>query len=515
MFAEIQKYKKLGLKKSQAAKKLEIDFKTISKYWNMSIDEYAALVENAKERLKKLDKYKEPILEWLNNFRDMTASQVYDWLLEQYEIRDISERTVRLYVGKLRKENNLDKSARIRQYEEVPQLPMGYQGQVDLGQIILRRNDGSKVKLYCFAIVLSHSRYKYSEWSEKPFTTISFTQAHERAFEYFGGIPVELVYDQDRLLAVNENFGDVIYTEGFQRFIDVIHFKVRLCRGYDPESKGKIEAVVKYIKYNFADHRYFCDIESFNEDTLKWLKRTGNAKEHEMTKKIPAEVFEEEKKHLKPFEKTILQKDVSNKLVYPIRKNNTVLYKQNRYQVPKGTYVPGKNATLVVNNLAMTIVDCETGEIIAEHILNPNKGDLVRLKHVERDMSESLKALLDRAINILGQSKNAIAFTEKLRVEKSRYFRDQLKLIVDTCSKYETDVIEKALKFCIEKQLYSAPMLRDAIEYLLSETKKDKKPVNEKWANAIPSNCKGIIPVIRDISEYSKAFKEGSGKWIN
>ena len=34
---------------------------------------------------------------------------------------------------------------------------------------------------------------------------------------------------------------------------------MRLCRAYDPESKGKVEAVVKFLKYNFAKHRTFTE----------------------------------------------------------------------------------------------------------------------------------------------------------------------------------------------------------------------------------------------------------------
>ena len=62
----------------------------------------------------------------------------------------------------------------------------------------------------------------------------------------------EIVYDQDKILAVSENSGDIIYTEIFQSFSNEMKFSIYLCRKSDPESKGKIEAVVKYAKNNFA-----------------------------------------------------------------------------------------------------------------------------------------------------------------------------------------------------------------------------------------------------------------------
>ncbi len=52
-------------------------------------------------------------------------------------------------------------------------------------------------------------------------------------------------------MVVSENGGDIIYTETFENYKNYAGFCIHLCRGRDPESKGKIEAVVKYIKNNF------------------------------------------------------------------------------------------------------------------------------------------------------------------------------------------------------------------------------------------------------------------------
>ena len=117
-------------------------------------------------------------------------------------------------------------------------------------------------------MVLAHSRYKYVLWQEQPFTTATFIAAHVKAFEFFGGRTKEIVYDQDKVLAVSENNGDIIYTDGFQSYLDEMKFDVYLCRGSDPESKGKVENVVKYAKHGFAEHRIFVDIDSFNDDCV-------------------------------------------------------------------------------------------------------------------------------------------------------------------------------------------------------------------------------------------------------
>ena len=106
-------------------------------------------------------------------------------------------------------------------------------------------------KIRQFGMVLSNSRYKYILWQLRPWTTADFVQAHIKAFAYFGGRPRQIVYDQDKVLAVSENHGDIIFTEGFQNYVNATGFDVFLCRGADPESKGRILSEVFYYPHIF------------------------------------------------------------------------------------------------------------------------------------------------------------------------------------------------------------------------------------------------------------------------
>ena len=467
MFAEIKKYKSRGLNKSQVQRILKINYKTVDKYWNMTSEKFEKLTEAAKIRVKRIDKYKEQILNWIKEFNDISAAQIYDWLKEDYGNLNFKDRTLRLYINNLRDKYKIPKAPYIRQYEEVPEIKMGHQAQVDLGEIWLKKQDGMKKKVYCFAMVLSHSRYKFLWWIDKPFNTMSFIDAHNKAFEYFGGMPEEIVYDQDRILAVSENHGDIIYTEGFQNYISTMKFNVWLCRPYDPESKGKIESVVKYAKYNFAVHRIFTDIESLNIESLKWLERTGNAKIHEITKKVPAEVFNLEKEHLKPVPQ-LFNNNINNiSLTYAVRKNNTILYKQNRYQLPIGTYAPGKEVKLMISNNSMNILDKDTDKLIIKHHIYSGKGRLIRINHPERNENKSTDEMYQKAFLVLGSSHNAKIMLDTIRKEKSRYCKDQFGVIINAAKNYDIAIIKDALKYCIQKELFSAGMFKDTLKYRL------------------------------------------------
>ena len=101
----------------------------------------------------------------------MTSAQIEDWLRERHPSLKVSESTVRSYVRNLRKEYNIPRELNSRSYEAVPEMEMGEQMQVDFGETWQDTPDKRKVKLYFIAFVLSHSRYKYMEWLDRPFTT--------------------------------------------------------------------------------------------------------------------------------------------------------------------------------------------------------------------------------------------------------------------------------------------------------------------------------------------------------
>lgn len=145
----------------------------------------------------------------------------------------------------MRETYDIPKVFTYRQYESVPELPVGKQMQVDFGEIIVQRAlTGKRVKLYCIGFVLSHSRFKYIEWQDKPFTTRDVIRTHENAFDYFGGRTEEIVYDQDKLMIVSENHGDILFTKQFQSYVLEKQFIVHVCRAADPESKGKLKPLL-------------------------------------------------------------------------------------------------------------------------------------------------------------------------------------------------------------------------------------------------------------------------------
>jgi len=505
-YSKIQEQKRKGFNKSQVARNLRINRETVSVYWDMAPNEYAARIESAKTRTRKADPHRDYVLECLLKYPDMSAAQLYDWIKERTGLETLvfQERCFRDYVKSIREEYDIKKPETSRQYEATDELPPGRQAQVDMGEISLETISGRHKKVYCFGMVMTHSRCKYILWQEKPFTTDTFVQAHIKAFDFFGGRPQELVYDQDKILAVSENNGDIIYTEGFQSYVNEVKFDIFLCHGADPQSKGLIENVVKYAKHGFAKHRIFMDIGRFNTDCIAWLKRTGNKKVHETTKKIPAEVFTLEKEYLMPVSEYNFAVATNDSISYQIRKDNIVLYKGNRYRVPKGTYATGKKVFMVVEEGVITITDTLTGEIYATHPLCREKGKLIGQKRDERDKSKSLQEQEQMIQQLFQNDELVTPFLEHIHQEKPRYYRDQLGAIRKLFEVWNSGLLIQGLHYCSEKELYSAGNLKSSMIYL---DQLKAEPKKKESLTALPAKYRGNTPEIRDLSVYEQAME--------
>ncbi|WP_251026953.1 transposase [Bacillus sp. ISL-46] len=284
--------------------------------------------------------------------------------------KEVAENTVRNYLNEMRDKYHIPKVSIQRTYSSVPELPMGMQVQVDFGQTIVKDKHGNNRRLYFIAFVLSHSRFKCVEWIDRPFRTSDVIRMHENAFHYYEEMPKELVYDQDALLAVSENAGDLILTFEFTKYHQTRQFNIYLCRKSDPESKGKIEQVVKFVKNNFSKNRIFDNIADWNSSCQAWLKRTGNYKVHHNTKKRPSEVHALEKQHLKKVSGTYIFENVLvSSITRMIQKDNVIRFEGNRYSVPQGTYrTDAPNiAYLQVDEGWLYIRLKQTGTVLAKH----------------------------------------------------------------------------------------------------------------------------------------------------
>ena len=472
MYSQIQAMKERGFSIRQISRTIRVSRNTISKYWEMAPDEYAARYM-AVNRMTALTAYEPIVVKWLEAYPSMTAAQARDWLEEKYHL-DAAERTVRRFVARLREKYGITrKEEPRREYEAVDELPKGQQMQLDFGEKTARYAYSSQyIKLYFVACTLSWSRYKWGHFQERPFTSEDLVRALYGCFDYYGGTPRQLVYDQDSIIVVSENSGDIIHTRAFAAFLAEAKLEVRVCRKSDPETKGLVESAVKFIKGNFMENRLFMDIDIWNGAFEEWLIRTGNRKKHGTTQRKPEEMFAEEQEHLLPLF-GIAPAKIAEEMDRTVRADNTILYLTNRYSLPIGTYGRLKTVYLSVEGASLEIMD-QVGEPLATHQLCTEKGKLIKLDSHRRDKVSRIKALRDKAISLLGEE-----FREYLTAmceEKPRYVKEQIDLVVRACEGYGRERVLEAVHYCQGLALYSANDLGDAVSAMYGPPSPSTQP---------------------------------------
>lgn len=512
MYSKIQSMKSEGFTQRKVAKRLELHRSTVRKYWDMTADEYQeAVLEPAKRSC--LEQHKELILSWLRTYPEVTAAQIHDWLKDKYHL-ELAENSVRRYVRILRIEYNLKPGHNEREYEAMQDPPMGVQMQIDIGTIAVENIQARRYqKLYCIGFVLSHSRYKYGIWFSTPPDAKDMVNAIRACFEWMGGKPKELVFDQDRLIAVEENYGDIIYTKEFETFRQSEKLDIYLCRKADPPSKGRIEAVVKYFKYNFARYRQYSEHWVWNEEFEKWLHRTGNAKKHSTTKKIPAEVFAIEQGYLTPVSYEI-NNSTDNILMRKIRKDNTIVYEGNRYTVPTGSFGVHEDVQLEIKDDELLIYAGFCDILLASHKICFEKGKLIQNSHHLRNKAQKIAVMIETVKVRFPKPELAGKFLDEIHTRKPRYIRDQVMLIDKYLEDYDAEAITTALDYCLINELYSAVDFKDALNHFSQGSKAPPaSPVS------IQNITNTVVPDVevakRDLDEMIRSLKGGNDSWLN
>jgi transposase len=361
-----------GYNISEISKQTGFDRKTVRKYLRLK-----TLPEPQKRsgRKSKLDPFKPYILEKLEE-GPYTASRLYREIKEMGF--DGGKTIVKDFVQKVRPEKGIPAVLR---YETKP----GVQAQVDWAEMGTVEVDGKVKKLFFFNMILGYSRMRYVEFTLS-IDTPTLIQCHLNAFAYFGGFTQEILYDNMKQVVIKRALksSDSEWNSLFEDFFKFFGFIPRLCRPYRPQTKGKIENTVGYVKRDFFLGRQFTSLEDLNGQVNRWLERV-NSTVHGTTYQIPLERFKEE--NLSPMEQVPPYKIVL-KETRKVSKDCYISFLGNKYSVPY--LFAGRITELRIFEGKLEIyVDYEK---ICEHeILSGNCGVSRKKEHFQGLLSEILK----------------------------------------------------------------------------------------------------------------------------
>ena len=102
-------------------------------------------------------------------------------------------------------------------------------------------------------------------------------------------------------------------------------------------------------------------------------------------------------------------------------------------------------------------------EFICTHILNFEKGQIIRNTDHKRPKSQTLEKYQEQVLGLFNKSEIAKNYLQLFRKNKSRYYRDNLQYILKNHGNYEAATIHNSLLFCIENKVFNAKTLIDIL----------------------------------------------------
>jgi len=314
---------KQGVKKTEIARRLEVDRRTVYNYLNDRV----FTAEQAPGRPTgslKLDPFTALIKDKLKDDLFFSGELMFKRLVE---LGYTGKRTIlKDYMKECRDEI---RSVAILRFETLP----GVQAQVDWGYLGKFWKDGKLRKRYFFLMKLGYSRRSYIEFTDSMEQSVLLA-CHKRAFAYFGGIPEEILYDNMKTAFLYDSDRQQwIPHPRLLHFANHYGFTPRRCQIRRPQTKGKVEREVRYVRSSFVPsvHNIQCrSNEELNELLRSWLERVDHKKLSEFGQSR-LERFVKDLEKLQPIPGGYFDHRQPEPLL--VSREGTFAFKTNRYSV--------------------------------------------------------------------------------------------------------------------------------------------------------------------------------------
>lgn len=211
------------------------------------------------------------------------------------------------------------------------ETPPGQQLQSDWGEIITSLG-GQPTKIYFIVNQLAYSR-RFHAWATDSLDAEHTYEGLIRSLEYFGGVPREVLVDNQKAAVLKHLPGNVQFNERFVDLAERYGFTPRACRPYRARTKGKDERMVGYLKQHFfVRYRCFESWAHLNQLLEQWLRTEADQRRHGTLKEVVAERFAHELPALNPL--PTQRYDTAYRETRVVSWDSYIDVRGNRYSVP-------------------------------------------------------------------------------------------------------------------------------------------------------------------------------------
>lgn len=234
-------------------------------------------------RGSKLDPFKDQIRRWIHEDHLLNCPTMLERLTAQGYTG--SRSILKAFVTPLRPPRRGRRP--VRRYETTP----GDQMQIDWGEFLFEQ-DGRIQKLYGFTAVLGYSRMRFVCFTKRC-DTPTLIRCLMQACVYFEGLPRIVLADRMKSVLLQMDGTTPQWNPLWADFLAAIGVTPRVCRAYAPQTKGKVERTIRFVKESFWPGVRFIDLDDLNRQALAWCDRR-NVAVHATTRVKPVDRWVEE-----------------------------------------------------------------------------------------------------------------------------------------------------------------------------------------------------------------------------
>jgi hypothetical protein len=199
---------------------------------------------------------------------------------------------------------------------------------------VRQRADGDhEAQGLVFVAVLCYSRLLFIEFTLSQ-RKAEFYRCLVHALEFFGGSPRQIIFDNLKAAVLNGSGRQACLHPEFLALCGHFYLEPIACPRRDPESKGVVEASVRYVKHNALagrDEQLGC-WEDYARWAVTWRDEVANLRLHQTTRERPLDRFQQERNLLRPL--PALAFDTDEVVSAVVSSHARVHFDGNRYSVP-------------------------------------------------------------------------------------------------------------------------------------------------------------------------------------
>lgn len=331
--------------------------------------------------------------------------------------------------------------------------PPGEEAQVDYGLGPLLPKPGSKrrARPRLFVLTLGYSRKSVALLSWKSSAEI-WAELHEKAFRELGGAPQVLVLDNLREGVLKSDIYDPELNPLYRDVLAHYGCQALPCRVRDPDRKGKVEASVKFAQRALAG-KDFQSLEEAQSYLDRWQARWADTRIHGRTKRQVAEMFAEERPHLKPLP---LERFRFYRFgVRRVHRDGCVEVEAAYYSAPPGRV--GSEVQVQWDGAVVRLLDSVTGQLLCEHRRHRRGRHRYQPGHEPKRTAPQLQVLLERSRRA-GAHTGAVA--EAIFTRHGAAGVRKIQGLLSLAKKYSPARLEDACRFAVETGVTTYQMVK-------------------------------------------------------